>query len=204
MINWTKLEAVGRMMFILFGATFFGALVIPLAGNGELPATWAAWRTILAVAFSAAILAEVAWIRSHLAQVASLMGLTPAATIAGVAETTAKVVGMAALILSTSFLTACNANGTLTPNGQTVVNVSAVGLETLACITKTLATDMTAAPVNFVQIAFDLAANCGMDVEAIIAEFGATNPISVAAQADAPAIKARVDAYKSARAKSSP
>lgn len=73
--NWSKLEALGRTLIILFASTFFGALVLPLAANGELPVTWVAWRPILAVAVSAAIVAEVVWIRAHLAAAAAARGL---------------------------------------------------------------------------------------------------------------------------------
>jgi hypothetical protein len=73
--NWSKLASLGRMLFILFASTFFGALVIPLAADGTIPSTWAAWRPLLAVAGSASLIAEIAWIRSHLAQSASALGI---------------------------------------------------------------------------------------------------------------------------------
>ncbi len=67
-----------RMLVILAASTFFGALVLPLAADGTLPSTWAAWRHTLAVAGSATIVAEIAWGRTHLAALAQASGLLPA------------------------------------------------------------------------------------------------------------------------------
>lgn len=70
--NWSKLEAIGRAALVVFLATFFGALVF---SGGEVPLTWVAWRPILGTALGAAIAAEIVWVRSQLAAVASSMGL---------------------------------------------------------------------------------------------------------------------------------
>jgi hypothetical protein len=186
--NWTKLAALGRMLFVLAGSTFFGALVIPLAADGSLPTTWTAWRPVLAIAGSAAVLAEIAWIRSHLAQVAQGLGLTPANAIA----TTAKI---AVGALTCFFLTGCTSAGSLTPQGQTIISLSATALETTVCALGVVARDQSVTPVNYVQEVIDLAA-CGMDLSAIQNEFGATSPLGQAATANATIVAATVEQYR--------
>lgn len=76
--NYSARESLVRALVILGASTFVGALVLPLAADGTLPATWAAWRPVLAVAVSAAIVAEIAYVRAHLAAVAQAIGVTPA------------------------------------------------------------------------------------------------------------------------------
>jgi predicted secreted protein len=80
--NWSALSALLRALVVLAAATFVGALVLPLGVDGTLPMTWAGWRPVLATAFAATVVAEVAYARMHLAIVASALGLTsgPGAT----------------------------------------------------------------------------------------------------------------------------
>lgn len=73
--NWSKLESLARVLIVLFASTFVGALVLPLAADGTLPMTWAAWKSCLAIGLSAGIVAEVIWIRGHLAALAASLGL---------------------------------------------------------------------------------------------------------------------------------
>jgi hypothetical protein len=99
--NWSKLASLGRALIILAASSFFGALVLPIATDGTLPATWAAWKPILAVGASAAIVAEVIWIRTHLQQAAQAIGVlandpaTPSAVKAAILK-----VGIGGVLLS--------------------------------------------------------------------------------------------------------
>jgi hypothetical protein len=111
--NWSKLASLGRTLFILFASTFVGAIVLPVATDGTLPATWAAWRPILAVALSAAVAAEFLWIRTHLQQAAQAIGVvandatTPAAVKAALLKG-----GFGVVLLMLSLLcSGCNGTG---------------------------------------------------------------------------------------------
>jgi hypothetical protein len=73
--NWTKLGVLFRTLAILGASSFCGALALPLATDGTLPVTWTAWRPILAVAASAAAVAEFIWIRTHIQQAAQAIGV---------------------------------------------------------------------------------------------------------------------------------
>jgi hypothetical protein len=73
--NWTKLAALFRTLTILGASAFCGAVVLPLATDGTLPTTWLAWRPILAVGASAAVVAEFIWIRSHIQAAAQAIGV---------------------------------------------------------------------------------------------------------------------------------
>ena len=78
------------------------------------------------------------------------------------------------------------ANGTLTPQGA---NVAQDGLALSACALSTYVADTsTTPPEAWQQIAIDLATKCGMDVADIIHQFGASHPVSLAAQASADAV----------------
>jgi hypothetical protein len=73
--SWTAASAILRAMLVLFCGTFAGALVLPVSAHGTLPLTWAEWRQPLAAAFTSAIVAELAFARAHLSQLAKAMGL---------------------------------------------------------------------------------------------------------------------------------
>lgn len=96
--NWTALEALGRTLFILAASTFFGALVMPLAADGTLPTDWAHWRPVLAVGGSAAVAAEVIWIRAHLSAAASALGLPATQAAVKAAAALLLVVGLGRLL----------------------------------------------------------------------------------------------------------
>lgn len=91
--DWSALTALARSMFVLFAATFVGVLALPVTAAGELPVSWAAWRPVLATAATAAIVAEIAFARSHLQQWAQALGLLPTPAAA------AKIAGAALLLL---------------------------------------------------------------------------------------------------------
>jgi hypothetical protein len=73
--NWSALAAAIRAMAITGSSTFAGAVVLPLATDGTLPFTMAAWKPVLAVAVAAGVAAELIWIRSHLKALAASIGL---------------------------------------------------------------------------------------------------------------------------------
>jgi hypothetical protein len=74
-INWSALAALFRTLTILGASAFAGAIVLPVSIGGSLPATWAEWRPVLAVALAASVTAEFIWIRGHLAALASSLGI---------------------------------------------------------------------------------------------------------------------------------
>ena len=96
--NWSKLAALFRTLTILGASSFVGAIALPLATDGTLPTTWQAWRPILAVAGSAAIVAEFIWIRAHLQAAAQAIGVIAAA------PSTAPEVKAALLTFTTSIV----------------------------------------------------------------------------------------------------
>lgn len=96
-LNWSAIEALVRAMVILAAAAFFGALVLPLAADGTLPADWAHWRPVLATAFGAMVAAELYWVRTHVAAVAAAAGLSPP-TLAPTAAAALKSLSMLAVI----------------------------------------------------------------------------------------------------------
>jgi hypothetical protein len=80
------------------------------------------------------------------------------------------------------------------PNVSGVVTNS---LAILACGWDVYSADTSKAPPSgWAQIALDLATQCGMDAAAIVNAFGTAHPVSLAAQADAPALSAAVAARK--------
>jgi hypothetical protein len=74
------------------------------------------------------------------------------------------------------------ANGQLNPQ---VLNVGTLTIKTLACTLDVYTRDSVSQPINWVAMALDLAATCGMDVAAIVNAFGPDSPVSKAAVANA-------------------
>jgi hypothetical protein len=75
LLNWSALGSLLRTLAILGGSAFVGAIVLPVGIDGTLPLSWAAWKPILAVGLSAAVMAEFLWIRLHLKTLAVAAGL---------------------------------------------------------------------------------------------------------------------------------
>lgn len=88
---------------------------------------------------------------------------------------------------------ACNSGGQLPPN---VVSVTSESIATIACMFNTYTVDTATQPTNWVQLALDLAANCGMDVAEIVASFGANSPVAQAANANAAQVHTSAAAFK--------
>lgn len=156
-INWTVTAALLRTLLILGASTFVGAVVLPLGANGTLPVTWAAWKPVLAIGASAAVVAEWLWIRTHLSQAAQALGLpaapaAAAAAAANVVKTTIVLLGLGMLLRGT---TACGA----TPV-QVATDVG-IGLQGAACVLNVYATDSAAGKTSFVAIVADAVAQCG-------------------------------------------
>jgi hypothetical protein len=84
-------------------------------------------------------------------------------------------------------------NGQLNPQAVTVgTNVIAL----LGCGLVVYARDTTTSPINWGTVALDLAASCGMDVEDIINDFGASSPVAVAAAGNTANVHASAAAFK--------
>lgn len=151
--NWSKLEALFRTLLILFASVFVGALVMPLSAEGTLPTTWAAWRPVLAVALSAAVVAEVVWIRSHLAAVAAAAGLPAPAGV----DPAAKALGVVLLLVGVS--TARLVSG-CTPQAQVA------GVDLAVCILDQYAAAPPGEPMP--QLIAETVAKCGGDAVAVV------------------------------------
>jgi hypothetical protein len=108
--NWSKLASLFRTLVILGASSFVGAIVLPLATDGTLPITWAAWRPILAVGASAAVVAEFLWIRAHLQAAAQAIGVVAndANTPPAIRAALMKVTLSAMTVLGFSVLLACH------------------------------------------------------------------------------------------------
>lgn len=196
MTNWTKLAAIGRAMFMVAGVSFFGALVIPVANDGTIPTTWVAWKTILFMAASAAVLAEVLWIRSHLQQASTTLSQVSdiiSNNLTAPSEATVTAVKVAGTALLCCFLFGCTSTGSLTPTAGTVVSE---GAPVLDCALQAIAKDTTVSPINYVQVALDLA-GCGMNLLDMTNEFGQNSAIVVAANQNASEINDRAAKAKS-------
>lgn len=151
-INWTATAALLRTLAILGASTFVGAIVLPVGADGTLPHTWAAWKPILAVGMSAAVVAEYLWIRVHLSQAAQALGLPAApAAAANAVKTAVVLIGLGLLVRGG---TACGAS---TPQ---VANDVAIGLQGAACVLDVYATDSTAGKA-LPAIIVDAVAQCG-------------------------------------------
>ena len=96
-----------------------------------------------------------------------------------------------AMMLAAVTLLGCT-NGQLSP---TVVSVTTSTLELLACGMNVYVKDSQAAP-NWVQMAIDMATQCGMDVADIVAIFGANSGVGQAAAANAAVVNASAAAFK--------
>jgi hypothetical protein len=103
--NWSKLASLFRTLVILGASSFCGAVVLPIATDGSLPTTWVAWRPILAVAASAAAVAEFLWIRAHLQTAAQAIGVvandanTPPAVKAALMKVTLSAMAVLVAVL---------------------------------------------------------------------------------------------------------
>jgi hypothetical protein len=159
-INWTASAAIVRGLVILFVSTFFGALALPLGAGGTLPSTWAAWRPELSVALSAAIVAEIVWIRSHLAQYAQALGIPTTSTT----NPATKAAGAAVMLLALGGLvrgtTACSQSPL-----QTAADVGDVAQLT-GCVLSTYATDKQGGMSEDATV-LDVAAKCKLDAYAV-------------------------------------
>ncbi len=198
--NWSKLAALFRTLVILGASSFVGAIVLPLATDGTLPITWAAWRPILAVAGSAAVVSEFIWIKTHLQQAAQAIGVLSSdpATTPAVRAALLKV-GLGAILI---LLPGCTPTGQLAQGASSALNVTEVSLKALVCGLDVITTDeSTTPPAPATQLAFDLAANCGMDAVAIANLFGAQNPVTAAAQSNGAQVQAKVDAWRASHSK---
>jgi hypothetical protein len=78
-----------------------------------------------------------------------------------------------------------------------VVGGITLGAQAVICAAQTVGADTsTNPPAPPLQIALDLAKNCGMDVEQIVALFGATHPVAQAATQNAAAVHAAALAHQ--------
>lgn len=149
--NWSAASALLRALLILFASTFAGALVLPLAADGTLPTDWAHWRPVLATAFAAAMVAELAYVRAHLAQAAQALGISPAGAVAAAT----KAAGAALLLLVLGACAGCGLTG-----GQVVQDVT-IGLNAAACVLNTVSAE-TAAGKTEEQAVADAVVKCGV------------------------------------------
>ena len=148
--NWSRLEALGRVLLVLFASTFCGALVLPLAADGHLPVTWELWRAPLATATSASIVAEFVWIRSHLSAAAGALGLpSPALAARALARSFPPV--------ATVLLVVCLCRCTPAQAASDVV----IGVQAVACGLDHYSQD-TAAGDTDAQIVADIEKSCGL------------------------------------------
>lgn len=86
-----------------------------------------------------------------------------------------------------------------------VIGGITLGAETVICAAQTVGADTaTNPPAAPLQIALDLAKNCGMDVAQIVALFGATHPVALAATQNAGAVHAAAMARKAATSSAAP
>jgi len=174
-INWTVTAMLLRTLLILGASTFVGAIVLPVGVDGTLPMTWAAWKPILAVAASAAAVAEFLWIRAHLSQAAQALGLPaiPAAAQAATnaAKTAIVLLGLGMLVRGE---TAC-------ANPAQAANDVAIGLQGAACVLNVYSTDTAAGQTSFIAIVADSVAQCG---KYGITEAGATGLLQAHQQAE--------------------
>lgn len=176
-INWSAIAALFRTLVILFASTFVGALVLPLAADGTLPMSWPAWRPVLAVGLSAAIVSEVIWIRGHLAALAASVGLggtTVQTTTSMTAHTdpvtaaAAKIAPLAMLCLALS-LTGC-VGGVPTPATQAVIDASA---NLALCVETVDQHDETETPPAAVtQVLIDEGVTCGPEAAVLVNAIG--------------------------------
>jgi hypothetical protein len=156
-INWTASAAIVRGLVILFVSTFFGALALPLGAGGTLPSTWAAWRPELSVALSAAIVAEIVWIRSHLAQYAQKLGTSATNAATKAAGAAVMLLALGGLVRGT---TACSQSPL-----QTAADVGDVAQLT-GCVLSTYATDKQGGMSEDATV-LDVAAKCKLDAYAV-------------------------------------
>lgn len=87
--NWSAAAALARALVVLALTTFFGALALPVLGDGSLPMTWAAWKPVFAAALGATASQELIYVRLHLSQAAQAMGL-PVPSVSTAVQTAAK------------------------------------------------------------------------------------------------------------------
>jgi hypothetical protein len=92
-----------------------------------------------------------------------------------------------------ALLPECTSTGQVSP---VVVDITQDSLQLIGCAIPVFATGTETSPVNWVQIALNLATTCGADVTEIANLFGASSQVAQAAVANSAQIHAAATAYK--------